>query len=85
MAHSRESLVNKVLRAMDRANDSRTPQGEREESARVAARLIARHQIEEAELREVQKAKGGADPIAVMFEFPVSNLGGFGLAGGDAF
>lgn len=84
MAHSRESLVNKVLRAMALANDAGAEQGERDHAARTAARLIGRHQIEEAELREVQKAKGGQDPVAVMFEFPVSNLGGFGKERADA-
>lgn len=78
---SRQSLITKVVRAMDLASDPRTPENERAESARVAARLISRHQIEDAELRST----GQAGPTEIVtFTFEVSNLNKLGRERADA-
>jgi hypothetical protein len=73
--NKREMLLNTVRNMMARANDPRTPEEERDTATTLVSKWIAKHQIEDAELREAEKS--GPSKI-VSFKFKVSNKNNLG-------
>lgn len=78
----RAKLVETVRNMMAKANDPRNSEHERDVAARLATKWIAKHQIEAAELRDVE-GKGEKAKI-VMFRMTIGNKFGMGAARADA-
>jgi hypothetical protein len=74
----RYDLEQKIRGLMKLADDERASEGERENATRMIAKLITRHQIDLALLREQETGKASGPVKIVRFEVGVSNKLGLG-------
>ena len=75
----RYDLEQKLRGLMKLANDERATEGERENATRMISKLITRHQIDLALLREQESGKANGPVKIVKFHMSVDNK--FGLGG----